>query len=160
MRTRTGGHGWRVIAVGLVAGFALLGCTPGPRDGAGQVTAPATTDTFSVRVGDCLDKLPSESTDALALLPCAQPHFWEAFASTTLEGEDYPGTAAVRDRAEQACNAAFEGFVGLPEKKSRLDITMLTPTRETWIGAGDREVVCLVGSPSGGITGTLKDAAR
>ena len=27
-------------------------------------------------------------------------------------------------------------------------------------GAGDRAVTCLVGNPSGGVTGTLKDAAR
>jgi hypothetical protein len=149
---------WRVTAIALA--LLLAGCAGTPRDSAGQVTAPATTDTFSVRVGDCLDRLPSESTDALALLPCGQPHFWEAFASTALTGTDYPGPSAVRGQAEEACDAAFAGFVGVPKKKSKLGITMLTPTKETWTQAADRQVICLVGSPNGNITGTVKGSAR
>ena len=144
----------------VLATIALAGCVGGVRDSAGQVTAPSTTDTFSVRVGDCLDKLPTESTDELALLPCGEPHYWEAFSSTALPDGDYPGNSALRDQTEKACSAAFTGFVGVPDRKSKLDLTMLTPTRETWTQAGDREVVCLVGSSTGGITGTLKGAAR
>ncbi len=147
-------------ASALVAVLALAGCAGGPRDSAGQVTAPATTDTYSVRVGDCLDKLPSESTDELSLLPCGAPHYWEAFATSTLTASAYPGNAAVGDQARAACETAFAPFVGTTAKKSKLDLTMLTPTKETWTQADDREVVCLVGSQSGGITGTLKGAAR
>lgn len=149
----------RAVA-GVVLVLALAGCAAGVRDDAGRVTAPATTDTFSVRVGDCLGKLPSESTDELSLLPCTEPHYWEAFATATLTGEDFPGTAAVRNQAEDECNRAFAGFVGVAANKSKLELTMLTPTKETWTQANDREVVCLVGSPGGGVTGTLKDAAR
>ncbi|MGC4084705.1 MAG: septum formation family protein [Vicinamibacterales bacterium] len=144
----------------LVAAVLLGGCASGVRDSAGQVTAPATTDSFSVRVGDCLDKLPTDSTAKISLLPCAQPHYWEAFASPTLAGDDFPGNSAVRDQAESACTDAFQGFVGVAAKSSKLDLTMLTPTKETWTQAGDREVVCLVGSAKGGVTGTLKGANR
>ncbi|MGC3992878.1 MAG: septum formation family protein [Propionicimonas sp.] len=154
------------VRVGVVAAalavVALGGCasTPGARDSAGQVTAPTTTDTYSVRVGDCLAKLPTESTDALNLLPCGEAHYWEAFASVTLTGDAYPGDSVVRTEAEKACDAAFTGFVGVTAAKSKLDLTMLTPTKETWTQASDREVVCLVGSAAGGVTGTLKDSAR
>ncbi|MCA0295461.1 MAG: septum formation family protein [Actinobacteria bacterium] len=144
----------------LAMALALAGCAGGPRDGSGQVTAPATTDSYSVRVGDCLDKLPSESADALPLLPCSSPHYWEAFATSTLTASDFPGNPAVKEQAQQACDAEFEPFIGLAAKKSKLDLTMLTPTRETWTQAGDREVVCLVGSSTGNITGTLKGAAK
>jgi hypothetical protein len=150
----------RRCAAALLLAVTLAGCAGGPRDSAGQVTAPATTDSFSVRIGDCLDKLPTESTAALALLPCSAPHFWEAFATTTLTASDYPGTTAVRDQAQQACEASFATFVGVAAKKSKLDLTMLTPTKETWTQAGDREVVCLVGSRAGNITGTLQNAAK
>lgn len=148
------------VAVGLLTAVALAGCASGVRDSGGQVTAPVTTDSFSVRVGDCLGKLPSESTAQLALRPCGEEHHWEAFATATLTGEDFPGNAAVREEAEVACSDAFAGFVGVPARKSKLDLTMLTPTSQTWTQANDREVVCLVGSPGGGITGTLAGAAR
>lgn len=146
--------------VGMLAAVALAGCASGVRDSAGQVTAPATTDSFSVRVGDCLGKLPSESTDELTLRPCGESHHWEAFATATLTGEEFPGNAAVRGQAEVACSDAFAGFVGVPARKSTLDLTMLTPTSQTWTQAHDREVVCLVGSARGDITGTLAGAAR
>ncbi len=149
----------RAAAAALLAA-ALAGCAPGVRDSAGQVTSPATTDSFSVRVGDCLGTLPSESTEALTLLPCAGPHHWEAFGSATLSGEDYPGNNAVRDQARAVCADGFADFVGMPTGKSKLELTMLTPTQETWTEALDREVVCLVGTPGGGITGTLRSAAR
>lgn len=159
MRVGRGG-GLRRGAAALCLALALAGCAGGPRDGGGRVTAAATTDTYSVRVGDCLDKLPTESADELPLLPCSTPHYWEAFATSALTASDFPGNAGVKEQAQQACEAAFEPFVGLAAKKSKLDLTMLTPTKDTWTQAGDREVVCLVGSSSGNITGTLKGAAR
>jgi hypothetical protein len=150
----------RILAGAVLLALALGGCAAGVRDEAGRVTAPATTDTFSVRVGDCLDKLPSESTEELSLLPCTEPHYWEAFATATLAGDDFPGTAAVRNQAEDECTRAFTDFVGVTARKSKLELTILTPTKETWTQANDREVVCLVGSPSGGVTGTLQGAAK
>lgn len=149
----------RTAAAALLVA-TLAGCATGVRDGTGQVTAPARIDSFSVRVGDCLGKLPSESTQDLALLPCAEPHHWEAFATSTLTGEDFPGNAAVRDRAQEACAVAYADFVGVSVGRSKLELTMLTPTRQTWTQASDREVVCLAGNPAGGITGTLEGVAR
>lgn len=154
------GDGLRRGAAAVCLALALAGCTGGPRDGGGQVTAAATTDTYSVRVGDCLDKLPTESADELPLLPCSTPHYWEAFATSTLTASDFPGNAAVKAQAQEACEAAFEPFIGLAAKKSKLDLTMLTPTKDTWTEFDDREVVCLVGSSTGNITGTLKGSAR
>ncbi len=150
----------RVAAAGVAASVLLTGCASGIRSSAGEVTAPATTDSFSVRVGDCLGKLPTESTTELQLLPCDQEHYWEAFATATLTGEDFPGNASVRAQAGQECTDAFASFVGVAAKKSKLSLTILAPTSETWTQAGDRAVTCLVGNPSGGVTGTLKDAAR
>ena len=147
-------------AAAAAAALLFPGCAAEVRDSAGQVTAPTTTDSFSVQVGDCLDSLPSEGTSTLTLLPCEGPHHWEAFATANLTGEDFPGNAKVRDEATQVCEDAFAGFVGISAGKSRLDLTMLAPTAETWAEAGDRAVVCLVGNTSGGITGTLENAEK
>ncbi len=147
----------------LTAALALLlaGCAVGvPRDSAGQVTAAATTDAFSIKVGDCVGKVAGETAAELPLVPCAETHHWEAFSASNLEGEDFPGNAEVRDQADRACRAAFKGFIGVAADDSKYEVTFLSPTKETWTQAADREVVCLVGSLSGGITGTLKGVGK
>ena len=147
----------------LAAALTLLlaGCAGGGApEGVGRVTAAATTDTYSIRVGNCTGKLDTETTDKLALVPCTDKHHWEAFAVSNLPGDDFPGNAEVRDQATKACTPAFESFIGIASEDSRYELTLLTPTKETWTQAGDREVVCLVGSSSGGLTGSLKGVAE
>lgn len=147
----------------LAAALALLlaGCATGvPRDGSGQMTGAATTDAFSIKVGDCVGKVEGDSTSELPLLPCAQAHYWEAFAASNLVGDDFPGNAEIKDQAGKACTAAFRSYVGVASDDSKYEVTYLSPTKETWTRAGDREVVCLVGTSSGGITGSLKGVAK
>lgn len=139
----------------------LTGCSSdAPRDSAGQVTAAATTDAFSIKVGDCVGKLDGDSADMLPLTPCDQAHFWEAYASSTLDGTDFPGTSQVNDLSDKACSAEFAGFIGIALDDSKYEVTYLSPTKESWTKAQDREVVCLVGSSSGNITGSLKGVAK
>lgn len=147
------------LAVALA--LLLAGCGAGvPRDSTGQVTAAATTDAFSIKVGDCVGKVDGDSTDKLPLVPCTDKHSWEAFAASDLTGADFPGNAEVKGQAEKACAAAFKAFIGIAADDSRYELTFLTPTKETWTQAADREVVCLVGSSSGGITGSLRGIAK
>ncbi len=139
----------------------LTGCsTDGPRDSAGQVTAVATTDAFSIKVGDCVGKLDGDSAQKLPLTPCDQAHFWEAYASSTLEGTDFPGTSQINELSDKACSAAYKGFLGIAMDDSKYEVTYLSPTKESWTQAQDREVVCLVGTSSGNITGSLKGTAK
>ncbi|HEX5334842.1 MAG TPA: septum formation family protein [Propionicimonas sp.] len=139
----------------------LTGCsTDAPRDSAGQVTAAATTDAFSIKVGDCVGKLDGDSAQKLPLVPCGQAHFWEAYASSKLEGTDFPGTSQVNDLSDKACSSAFKDFVGIAIDDSKYEVTYLGPTKESWTQAQDREVVCLVGSSSGNITGSVKGNAK
>ncbi|HEY3546304.1 MAG TPA: septum formation family protein [Propionicimonas sp.] len=139
----------------------LTGCsTDAPRDSAGQVTAAATTDAFSIKVGDCVGKLDGDSAQKLPLMPCDQAHFWEAYASSKLDGTDFPGNSQVNDLSDKACGAAFTGFVGIAVDDSKYEVTYLAPTKESWTQAQDREVVCLVGSSSGNVTGSLKGKAK
>jgi hypothetical protein len=139
----------------------LAGCsTDAPRDSVGQVTAAATTDAFSIKVGDCVGKLGGDSAQELPLTPCGQAHFWEAYASINLDGTDFPGTSQVNDLSDKACSAAYEGFMGIALGDSKYEVTYLTPTKESWTQAQDREVVCLVGNSNGNITGSLKGKAK
>ena len=139
----------------------LAGCsTDAPRDSAGQVTVAATTDAFSIKVGDCVGKLDGDSAQKLPLTPCDQAHYWEAYASSALEGTDFPGASQINELSDKACSAAYAGFMGIDLDDSRYEVTYLGPTRESWTQAQDREVVCLVGASSGNITGSLKGRAK
>lgn len=147
----------RVLLAGAAAVLLLAGCAnDGPRNSAGVVTVAATTDAYSIRVGDCVGKIDSDATNKLPLLPCDQAHTWEAFASTQLTGDAFPTNSVIADQAEKYCLAAFETFVGISGEKSDYQLTYLQPTKESWTQAADREVVCLAGDPNGGVTGTLK----
>ncbi|MGV8908611.1 MAG: septum formation family protein [Propionicimonas sp.] len=149
------------VAVCALLAVLLAACATGvPRDSAGQVTAAATTDAFSITVGDCVGKLDGDSANALPLVPCTQEHFWEAYAVSDLAGTDFPGNAAVKDLADKACSTAFTGFMGIASQDSKYEVTYLTPTKETWTQAADREVVCLVGTSNGGIAGSLKGSGK
>jgi hypothetical protein len=149
------------LSLAAVLLVLLTGCsTDAPRDSAGQVTAAATTDAFSIKVGDCVGKLDGDSAKELPLTPCDQTHFWEAYASSTLDGTDFPGTSQVNDLSDKACSAAYKGFMGIVLDDSKYEVTYLSPTKESWTQAQDREVVCLVGSSNGNITGSLKGKAK
>lgn len=149
----------RPLAALIAGGLLLAGCSGGPRDGSGQVTAPVSVDTYSIQVGDCVGKLETESATRLQLVPCAQEHYWEAFGAGTLTGEAFPGTSGVQDQAEQICTTALEPFLGISAKKSKFELRFLTPTKDSW-AQNDRAVVCLLGTPGGGLTGTLRGAAK
>ena len=139
----------------------LAGCAADvPRNSEGRVTVEATTDAFSIAVGDCVGKVDGDSADELPLVPCTEAHFWEAYAASDLAGDAFPGNAGVKDLADKACADAFEGFIGVAPDDSKYEVTYLTPTKETWTQAQDREVVCMVGSSKGNITASLKDAGK
>lgn len=162
------GHGpsgrparWLAGAVAVALTIVLAACSAGqPRNSSGQLTAPATTDSFSLRVGDCLGKLETGTTDELPLVPCDAEHNWEAFAASELAGDDFPGNSALGEQVDKLCRDAFADFIGIKVDKSRYELTSLMPTKETWTQADDREVVCLVGRPGGGVTGTLKGIGK
>ncbi|MCW5954553.1 MAG: septum formation family protein [Propionibacteriaceae bacterium] len=143
-----------LVALGAL-GFA--GCSAeGPRNSAGQVTASAPTDAFSLQVGDCTGPLTSGTVGEVTLVPCSQPHAWEVFAATELQGDDFPGAGKVQDLAEEFCNDQFKAFIGLSVSKSDYHLTVLQPTKQTWNDAGDRQVTCLAGDGEGKIEGSLR----
>ena len=145
----------------IAAALALVGCTAGatPRDTAGQVTAAASVDAFQVKVGDCTGALTEGDLSDLQVIPCAEPHFYEAYGSTQLSGDVYPGESEVTKQANKFCSTEFTSFIGLATKDSGYDMFYLYPVEQSW-AAGDREVLCLVGSDKGKLTGTLKGVEK
>ena len=71
----------------------------------------------------------------------------------------FPGDA-IADMAHEGCLARFESFVGRDFESSSLDVATLHPSRESWHGQGDREVVCAVYDiDANKLTGSMKGLA-
>ena len=138
----------------------LAGCVSGaPRNTAGQVTASASVDPFQIAVGDCTGAMKEGDVSSLQVVPCEDAHYYEAYASTTLEGTEFPGESEVRKQADKFCTAQFKTFVGLSTKDSGYGMYYLYPVEDSW-KIGDREVLCLAGSAKGGIRGSLKGVKK
>lgn len=151
----------RGAALVTVLVFGLAGCSAeAPRNSAGQVTSAVPADAFSLQLGDCTGALTSGTVGEVTLVPCAEPHAWEVFAATELEGDDFPGAGTVQDLAEEFCNDQFKSFIGVAVNKSEWHLTVLQPTRQTWNDAGDRQVTCLAGDGEGKIEGSLRNAEK
>jgi hypothetical protein len=149
--TRIGRRGAALIAA---LAFGLAGCAGEPSPSP-DTPSSGRTDAFSLKIGDCTGPLTSGTVDELTLIPCAEPHAWEAFAATDLQGEDFPGAGKVQDQSEEFCNDQFKAFVGLSVSKSEYHLTVLQPTKQTWNDAGDRQVTCLAGDGEGKVEGSL-----
>ena len=125
-----------IAAVSLV--LLLAGCSsaPTPDDGA-----------FALTVGDCFDLSDESSVDAVPVLPCEEPHDFEAYASLRMDAAAYPGETDTVAEADARCGQAFEDYVGIPLQdaydQGLYDYTSFYPSAESW-ALGDREILCLV----------------
>lgn len=118
------------VAILAVAIFAAVAC--------GQ-------SVFSLEMGDCFNSSAEDEVGHVEAIPCSEPHDSEVFAVTGYpEGDDdsYPGENSLKDYSETYCVDEFSGYVGISLWDSRLDISFLYPTRNSWTTADDREIVC------------------
>jgi hypothetical protein len=157
-----------LLALSLVglSGCALLQpeAEPAVRDeSSGEIVESSDADVFSLRVGDCMvDTLSDELAEVSSVptVPCSEPHDSEAFASTAMPDGEYPGDDAVIEAADTYCYDEFATFVGMSYDESVLEMSSLFPTQQSWDLDDDREILCLVVSADGQVTGTLAGAAR
>jgi Septum formation len=113
-------------------------------------------------VGDCTADDIADAVADVDTVACDADHTYEVFASFELDGDDgadFPGRSDVESEAAAGCNGdRFEEHVGTPYEDSTLHTTYLVPTEDTWDGAGDRTVVCLVFEPVDAEGGDLSPA--
>jgi hypothetical protein len=137
------------IGVAIAAGAYLVSSlTQADRDATGAIVDEGSLDAFQMRVGDCFDDGTafgdeSSSIGSVPGVPCAKPHDNEVYAVFDIDAPSFPGDA-MAEMAHDACLARFEAFVGKDYGSSSLDIATLYPSRESWNGQRDREVVCAV----------------
>jgi Septum formation len=167
----------RLATLGLATAIILTGCSAlqgaaggvePERDRDGQVTEAAQANAFALRVGDCLnlDDAPatdapvSEEVESVPTVPCDQEHDGEVYAVEDMDEGEFPGDEAVATAAEEFCLSEFQDFVGVAYDESPLDFTTFSPTEDSWNELDDRELLCIVVDPEGGVTGTLEGSAE
>jgi hypothetical protein len=125
--------------------------TPAPQ---GVVVNP-----YELVTGDCFnDYILMDANevrqDVTTALGCDLAHDGEVYFHLFFPGTAqtaFPGDSKLGEWAQEQCFAQFEAFVGQAYELSELDIGIIQPTLETWIGPGlHRQVTCYVKAWRGG----------
>lgn len=109
---------------------------------------------FALRPGECLDS--GTSGLSFTLLACSKPHDAEVFARFALTGSSWPGSTAVRQEAGNGCATRLGGYLNPQLASAGLAQEYIYPDQSAW-QAGERTVVCEVRSPTGPLTGSVRN---
>lgn len=110
-----------------------------------------------IRIGDCLNGLTEgRSIENLPVVPCAEPHDGEVFASFPVSGAAFPGDAAVTSQAEKGCVERLRSYAPKAAEDQNTQLYYLHPTAASWL-TGDREITCVALSATGKTTGSMFD---
>ena len=155
-----------LIAIGVISLIRVgWGAFSGPeRDADGAVVEAGVASAFDIRVGDCFS-LPDDNVVSIQqaeLVPCSEPHTYEAYAEYVYPDPDdapYPGVDPIFAQSDRFCLEEFETFVGHRYETSVLDFAYLYPEEEGWQIEDDRVVLCLI-QPIGNspLVGTMRGA--
>jgi hypothetical protein len=158
-KPRRRGHGVLIVIAFVLAGLAVVG-------GAFAIVGSLThgfkkpviihykkSAIFSLKTSECID--PSGQT--ASVVSCSTPHDAEVFATFSLQGSKWPGTAAVRTAASSGCSTRLTGYLN-PQLAISLASTYIYPGSVAW-QAGTRTVICEVRATSGQLTGSVRGAS-
>ena len=109
---------------------------------------------FALQPGECLD--PGASGLSFTLLACSKPHDAEVFARFALAGSSWPGSTAVQQEAGNGCADRLGGYLNPQLASAGLTQEYVYPNQSSW-QAGERTVVCEVRSPTGPLTGSVRN---
>jgi hypothetical protein len=156
---RRRGHGVLIACVFVVAALVIVG-------GAIAIVGSLThgfkkpvvihykkSAVFSLKTGECIDP----NGQAATIVSCNTPHDAEVFATFSLPGSTWPGTAAVSAAASSGCSTRLTGYLN-PQLAISLASTYIYPDSVAW-RAGTRTVICEVRATSGQLTGSVRGAS-
>ena len=157
-------HGAAAGVLLTVIAPLVVGCEEDLRDESGDIDTEGSLSASSLRVGDCLDEPLADSFVAVSVVPCERPHNWEVFAVVDHPADKdtpYPGDARIGQVSFDLCFVFFDGYIGRAYADSRLDISVIMPTRESWDEDDDREISCvLYDLDTLQMRGSMKDSGR
>lgn len=122
------------------------------------LTATAADDTtLFPALGECTGPQDVGVLD-LEIIDCAKKHHYEVFAEKKIKGKTAPDNKELAKLISSVCVAEFKKFISKDAASSKYEFTYFIADAELWGKIKDHRLVCTVGSPKGGIEGTLKDA--
>jgi hypothetical protein len=143
-----------VVVIGLAAAVgALYVTTHGFRSKTIVTYRPAAV--FRLRAGDCINS--SQNGLSVTILSCASPHDAEVFATFSLTGSTWPGSAAIGQQASTGCGDRMASYVNPALADAGLTQEYVYPDQKAW-QAGVRTVVCEVSAASGQLTGSVRQS--
>ncbi len=149
------------IIVALVSGLALSGCSILTTFIDTVADSKDDGNVFILKPGDCFQEPEFDKDDLVSrveIVECSVEHDNEAFATTNMPGEVFPGDEAIEDHAFDFCLDAFLDFLAIDmDYEGSEDFSFLWPTRESWAD-GDREILCYAFDTDGRTTGSLHGA--
>lgn len=108
-------------------------------------------------VGECTGAQDVPVLD-LKVVDCAKKHYYEVYAEKEIESEAAPTEKKLAKLVNSVCVAGFKEFVGKDAASSKYEYTYFIADADLWSNVKDHRLVCSVGSPEGGIKGSLADA--
>jgi len=141
-----------LVAVVAAAGVLVV-ATHGFRHKTVVTYRPAAV--FSLRAGDCINSSPNGLS--VTILSCATPHEAEVFATFSLTGSSWPGEAAAQQQANSGCADRIASYLNPQLLTAGLIQQYVYPNRDAW-QANVRTVVCEVSSPSGTLSGSVRNS--
>jgi hypothetical protein len=141
-----------IVVIGLAAAVGALAVTTHGFKSKTIVTyRPAAV--FRLRAGDCINS--SRNGLSPTILSCASPHDAEVFATFSLTGSSWPGSAAIGQQASSGCGDRIASYVNPALADAGLTQEYVYPDQKAW-QAGVRTVVCEVSAATGQLTGSVR----
>jgi hypothetical protein len=111
---------------------------------------------FKLHPGECVNSGPNGL--AVTVLACGTPHDAEVFATFTLPASSWPGNTVVYQNAGNGCAARLGSYLKPALASAGLAQEYVYPNQAAW-QAGERTVVCEVSSPTGKLTGSVRQGS-
>lgn len=145
-------------AAWAVPEYRVITCLLGSADGGLVGSARGDTRVFPEK-GDCTG--PQDvAAGSVEVVDCATDHHYEVFAAREVTGTKAPTAAEEQKLVASVCQAGFTRFVGVAVGKSKYELAYFLAGADIWDKVADHRIVCSAGSPSGGITGSLKGVKK
>ena len=142
-----------IVLVGVAAGVLAV-ATHGFHKKTVITYRPAAV--FRLHPGECINS--GASGLAVTVLACGTPHDAEVFATFTLPASSWPGNATVQQNAGNGCAVRLDSYLKPALANAGLAQEYVYPNQAAW-QAGERTVVCEVSSPSGQLTGSVRQGS-
>lgn len=111
------------------------------------------------QVGECIQQPPASGI-GVKLTACDSKHYYEVYATKNWTSKKTPTQKQLDKLYTDVCVKGFTTFIGLNPGKSTYEILRFQAARSSWEQVPDHRIVCAAGSPSGGITGSLKGVKK